>query len=81
MLASFQQIDRSEIEMFHLGSVSPSQVECNYLCLVVMCICLCFYKKSPRQIQIVQEVPLIYKKKKFWNRHWELILAGFIEGF
>lgn len=81
MLARFQQVDRSEIEMFHLGSISPSQVVCNYLCLVMMCVCLCFYKESPRQIQIVQEVSLICNKKKSWNRHWDLDLAGFIQGF
>lgn len=67
--------------MFHLGSISHSQVECNYLYLGVMCLHLRFYKESPRQIQIVQEVSLICNKKKLWNRHWDLDLAGFIQGF
>ena len=81
MLASFQQINTSEFEVLHLGSINPSQVERNFLCLVVTCICSCFFKKPSGQIGIVSEVPLICNKNKFQSRHWDLVLAGFIEGF
>lgn len=81
MLASFQQVNTSGFEMLRLGSINPSQVEHNYLCLVVACTHSYFFKKPSGQIWIVGEVPLICSKNKFQSRHWDLILRCIHRGF
>lgn len=81
MLASFQQINTSEFEVPCSGSIHPSQVEHNYLCLVVTRIRSRFLKKPPGQIEIGSEAPLTCNKNEFQSRHWELVFSGVTEGF
>lgn len=81
MLASFQQINASEFEVPCSGSIHPSQVEHNYLYLVVTCIRLCFLKKPSGQIEIGSEAPLTCNKNEFQSRRWELVFSGVTEGF
>lgn len=67
--------------MFHLGSISPSQVECNYLCLVVTCYACVSIKSPPGRFKQFMKCLLFVIKINSGSGIGIWFLAGFIEGF